>query len=111
VGTFHAYRQWLRQFDADQEPIHLMLDCYSVHRSAATHGVGIILAFHPTWVGQMSFNPLDRYIFGTPKSTMSTSLPAFSLHGNRRRADPHRDALQFLKEAWDRPEAKVIEAG
>jgi hypothetical protein len=31
--TFHKYLGWLRSVCADDEEIHLILDCYSVHRS------------------------------------------------------------------------------
>jgi hypothetical protein len=113
VDTFHAYLQWLRQFYGDQEPIHLILDCYSVHRSAATRGfaaeLGIFLHFIPPgWTDELQ--PLDRYIFGALKSTCRRLFQRFcmGIEGERIRI---ADGVQFLKEAWDRLETKVIEAG
>jgi hypothetical protein len=33
VGTFQHYLSWLHSLYAGDEPIHLLLDCYSVHRA------------------------------------------------------------------------------
>jgi hypothetical protein len=53
--------QWLRQFYWDQESIDLILDCYSIHHSAATRdfaaGIGIFLhLIPPGWIDE--FQPL-----------------------------------------------------
>jgi hypothetical protein len=55
LSTFHSYLDWLRQ-SYDDEPNRLILDYYSVHRSADTRdyakALGIMLHFIPLgWTG------------------------------------------------------------
>jgi hypothetical protein len=71
LSTFHSYLDWLRQSYVDDEPIHLIFDCYSVHCSADTRdyakGLSIVLHFIPPgWTDELE--PLDGYIFGALKS-------------------------------------------
>jgi hypothetical protein len=69
--TFQRYLNWLRSLYPDQQPIHLVLDMYSVHRSEKSRAVarelGIQLHFIPPgWTDELQ--PLDRYVFRALKS-------------------------------------------
>jgi hypothetical protein len=108
--TFTAYLEWLRSFFSDAEPIHLILDCYSVHRSResrelAAH-LGIVLHFIPAgWTDELQ--PLDRYIFGALKAMCKRLFHQFC-----QAEDPairRRDAVSFLCQAWEDLATHVVE--
>jgi transposase len=113
VDTFRQYLEWLRGFYGDSDPIHLILDAYSVHRSQDTRNIAreLNIELHfipPGWTDELQ--PLDRYIFGAMKSICRRLFQRFCL----RSEDGHvktRDAIQFLIQAWEGLETRVIEKG
>jgi transposase len=113
LATFHSYLGWLRDFYQDGAPIHLILDCYSVHRSGETRRfaaeLGIILHFIPPgWTDELQ--PLDRYIFGALKSICRRLFQRFCI-GSAEERIRISDAVGFLREAWNQLETKVIARG
>jgi hypothetical protein len=101
--TFHRYLHWLRTLYPDGKPIHLILDSYSVHRSAPTKAVARRLGIRPHFIPAGwtdSLQPLDRYIFGALKSMCRRLFHRhLQHHDDGRTTKP--DAIQFLIEAWN----------
>jgi hypothetical protein len=101
--TFQRYLNWLRSLYPDQQPIHLVLDMYSVHRAEKSRVVarelGIELHFIPPgWTDELQ--PLDRYVFGALKSVCRRLFHRHHLlsdDGRTRKSD----AICFLIEAWE----------
>jgi hypothetical protein len=113
ASTFHKYLAWLRGNYQDQGPIRLVLDCYSVHRSAETRTFAASLGstLHSIPPGGMDeLQPLDRSVFGALKSMCHRLFQWFcdGMQGERIRIV---DVVQFLGEAWDQLEIKVIQVG
>jgi hypothetical protein len=67
IPTFHKYRARLRDNYQDHEPIRLIFDCHSLHRSAETRTFGASLGITlnhipPGWTDELQ--PLDHSVFG-----------------------------------------------
>jgi hypothetical protein len=113
VNRFHAYLQWLWELYLDDEPNHLILDCYSVHRAHQTRSfaaiLGIILHFiSPGCTDELQ--TLDRYAFRVLKSMCRRLFQRFCVDIEDERVRI-AGAVHFLREAWEKLETKVIEAG
>jgi hypothetical protein len=71
IETFTHFLDFLRSYYNDQEPLWLILDCYSVHRTEniKKHAdkLGIHLVFIPARMTE-AYQLLDRYIFGILKA-------------------------------------------
>jgi hypothetical protein len=113
VGTFRHYLSWLRTLYPDDQPIHLLLDCYSVHRANEIRPLaaelGIELHYIPAgWTDELQ--PLDRYVFGAMKA-MCRRL--FQRHCDRSEDGrvSRSDAIKFLVRIWELLEVRVIEKG
>ena len=69
--AFQEYLRKLREHFGDEEPIHLVLDCYKTHKSEVTRNLAnflkISLHFIPPGMTD-EFQPLDRKIFGIVKA-------------------------------------------
>ena len=69
--AFQEYLRKLRDYFQDNEPIHLILDCYKTHKSEVTRNLAeilnISLHFIPPGMTD-AFQPLDRKIFGIVKA-------------------------------------------
>jgi hypothetical protein len=113
VDTFHEYLQWLRNTCTDPNPIHLILDSCSVHRSreTKTYAKELNIEVHfipPGWTDEPQ--PLDRYVFGAMKSMCRRLFQRFCQCSDDGRVKT-RDAVQFLIQCWDGLETRVIEKG
>jgi transposase len=110
--TFSEYLTWLRSLYADNDEIHLVLDCFSVHRSREARELAdeLRIRLHfipPGWTDELQ--PLDRYVFGALKSMCRRLFQRYCQECQARLK--RVDAVGFLVEAWDRLEARVIEKG
>jgi hypothetical protein len=105
--TFARYLDWLageyREKIAAGCPLHLVLDCHSVHRSAEIRdraaSLGIRLWFIPAGHTD-DFQPLDRAVFGAMKARFRRR---FELEC---RQHPHQrvtksGAIEILIQIWD----------
>jgi hypothetical protein len=110
--TFHKYLHWLRAQYDDGERLDLILDCFSVHRSAATRqcAAALNIQLHyipPGWTDELQ--PLDRYVFGALKAICRR---LFSRHCQELDPSVKRpDAARFVQEAWDALETHILEKG
>jgi hypothetical protein len=72
IQTFEEYPQMLKREFPRDEPIYLILDCYSVHRGQEfrfyVRDLGINMKFIPPGMTDC-FQPLDRTVFGTLKAS------------------------------------------
>lgn len=109
--TFRRWLDWLRGLYDDGEPIWLVLDCYSVHRTEAmrshAEGMGIHLVFIPPGLTD-EFQPLDRFVFGAMKAACRR------LYGSHCQSDPscamtRKTAAAFLIRAWEGVSPHVLD--
>jgi hypothetical protein len=110
--TFRTYLERLREWYGHEDPIHLALDCYSVHRSQEIRddaiGLGIELHFIPAgWTDELQ--PLDRDIFGALKSISRRLFHRQRMQDNS--PLKRSDAAMFVREAWEITEVHIIEKG
>jgi hypothetical protein len=111
IPTFEEYLAILKSAFPGEEPIYLILDCYSVHRSQeireyARH-LGIIMKFIPPGTTD-SLQPLDRAVFGTLKGI---ARRLFRMEATDSLC-PHLTlqlAAQFLVRAWEQVSTQVLD--
>jgi hypothetical protein len=109
--TFQRYLHWVRSLYDDAEPIHLILDAYSVHRAESSRRLasssGIHLHFIPAgWTDELQ--PLDRYVFGALKAIGRRLFHRHcQMHDDGRTRKP--DAIKFLIEAWEGLTIQVLQ--
>jgi len=107
---FKAYLQWLSP-QMNGEPFHLLLDCYSAHRTmdvkAFAVQLGITLHCIPAG-GTDQFQPLDLLIFGALKST-ARRLFLQRIRDRPRDKVTKPEAVQILIWAWMHLQEEIIE--
>ena len=113
VETFSQFLMSVRERFADDDPIYLLLDLYSVHRSdeikELAENLGIHLVFIPPGMTD-HYQPLDRRVFGVLKQYMRL------LWRKEYMTDPlqrfsKRKAVQLLVPAWERISPQIIRSG
>jgi hypothetical protein len=113
VETFEDDLRFLKQQLSDDDPISLMLDCYSVHRNQrirdAAADLGIVLKFVPAGMTD-ELQPLDRAVFGIMKSAMIGMWRQYCADCETPRLT-HKVGAQFLMRAWEMVSARVIANG
>ena len=100
--AFQVYLKKLREHFKNDEPIHLILDCYKTHKSEVTRDLAkilnISLHFIPPGMTD-AFQPLDRKIFGIVKAH------AKRLYRQRVKASngiiTKKDACQDMISSWN----------
>jgi hypothetical protein len=109
--TFEDYLRDLRSYYPDGHDLHLLLDCYSAHRTAdvraTAESLNIRLHFIPP--GLMDeFQPLDGKVFGILKADgkilFLRRLTTFVARRTK------QNAVQDLISAWERLQETSIEA-
>jgi hypothetical protein len=109
--TFQSYLENLRSV-MGLGPIHLLLDCYSAHRTDAVKEaavrLGITLRFVPPGLTD-KFQPLDRAVFGVLKAQAKRLFHArFHLNAYERRTK--QDAVANMVNAWSLLGESAIDA-
>ena len=111
METMMRYLNWLRelpQFSTGE--LHLIIDCYSVHKSAVVRDLartlGIILHFIPPGLTD-KWQPLDRLVFGALKSSYRAICRRIVNATPGQRADKGTFALSLLT-AWNAVKTKTI---
>jgi len=108
--TFIRYLQRLRQYFDDGEPIWLLLDCYSAHRTdnakAYAADIGVNLLFIPPGLTD-ELQPLDMAVFGMMKGVCRRLLrEQLAAHPELRLTRAHGAA--FLVRAWEQVSPAVL---
>jgi hypothetical protein len=102
---------WVRSLYDDGDPIWVVLDSYSVHRSAATKeyaaAIGINLLFIPPGMTD-EFQPLDRYVFGVMKSNCRRTYRLF-VQANPGAIVDQQMAAAFLIRAWEAVSPQILD--
>jgi hypothetical protein len=113
VETFEGYLGSLREQLPGDDPIYLVPDCYSVHRTQHIKDVaadlGIVLKYVPAGMTD-ELQLLDRAVFGTMKSALRRMWRQYCAD----QEDPRltlQIAAQFLTRAWEQVSAHVIADG
>ena len=113
VETMTSYLAWLRglpQFCPATGELHLIIDCYSVHRSAAIRDLAeklrITLHFIPPGLTD-KWQPLDRQVFGALKSSYRSMCRRIVDAAPGQRADKGTFALSLLT-AWNALKTQTI---
>jgi hypothetical protein len=104
LETFLRFLQWLRNLLLHQHgrTLSLLLDCYSVHRSAAARAAVVPAGL----TDQMQ--PLDRLVFGTVRATYHR-LYREGLNSGAFARVGKKPFLSLLIPAWSKiPEAAII---
>jgi hypothetical protein len=113
VETFEDHLRFLKQQLPGDDPIDLMLDCYSVHRNQrirdAAADLGIVLKFVPAGMTD-ELQPLDRAVFGIMKSALIRMWRQYCADCETPRLT-HQVGGQFLVRAWEMVSAHVIANG
>jgi hypothetical protein len=117
VETFRHYFDWLTKHYRGRIPrecrLHLILDCYSLHRSDDTKRCatrrGIQLSFILAGFTD-ELQPLDRAVFGAVKAMFRRIFEELLRQSPNRRLTK-ATALQILKEIWARPSPASIRVG
>ena len=113
VDTFSQFLMSVRERFPDDEPVYLLLDLYSVHRSEEikqlAESLMIRLIFIPPGMTDQ-YQPLDRRVFGVLKQYMRL------LWRREYMTDPcqrfsKRKAVQLLVPAWERISPQIIRSG
>jgi hypothetical protein len=111
VSSFGDYLRFLRAQLPGPESIHLILDCYSVHRGRQIRDfaeeLGITLLFIPAGMTD-SLQPLDRAVFRAMKAT---ARRLYRVYGSRIAAPrlTTQIAAQFLSKAWEQVSSHVLD--
>jgi hypothetical protein len=114
VEGFQEYLTLLKQEFPGDDPIFLILDCYSVHRTREVQDraleLRIIIKMIPGGMTD-SLQPLDRAVFGVMKATARRMYRMYRMHT----ADADRprlrtlEAVQFLTHAWEQVSPHVLD--
>jgi hypothetical protein len=111
IETFEEYLTMLKSKFPEDEPIYLILDCYSVHRRQAVREyareLGIIMKFIPAGMTDL-LQSLDRAVFGT---LQGIARRLFRMEATDNPC-PHLTmqlATQFLVRAWEQVSSEVLE--
>jgi hypothetical protein len=103
-SSFLDWLVWLRQYVGIDDTIHLVLDCYSVHKDEFTRIIAAalnieLLFIPPGLTGRLQ--PLDRNVFGVMKAI---ACRLFREHFKAVRPLPRKVskylAAEFLAKAW-----------
>jgi hypothetical protein len=117
IETFQHYLNFLAKFYQNRIPdgrqLHLILDCYSVHRSRDTREyarhLGIKLWFIPA--GQTEeLHPLDRAVFGAIKSIFRRKFEELCRESPNGRVSKSV-AIEILLEIWEGLSPAAIHRG
>ena len=110
VGTFSQFLMSLKERFADDEPIYLLLDLYSVHRSdeirELAENLGIHLVFIPPGMTD-HYQPLDGRVFGVLKQYIRLLRRKEYMTDPCRRVSK-RKAVQLLVPVWERISPQII---
>ena len=113
ADTFCQFLMSLRERFVDDEPIYLLLDMYSVHRSDETktlaENLGIELIFIPPGMTD-HYQPLDRRVFGVLKQYMRLLWRRQYMTDPCQRFSKSK-AVQLLVPAWERISPQIIRSG
>jgi hypothetical protein len=117
IETFRHYLDSLAELYSERIPpgrqLHLILDCYSVHRSKEikqyARSLGIKLWFIPAGHTD-ELQPLDRAVFGAMKSIFRRKFEALCRQSANGRLTKS-NAIQILVEIWDGLSAAAIHRG
>ena len=111
VETFSEYLMSLRERYPDDDPVYLVLDCYSVHRTdeirQLAKTLGIELIFIPPGLTD-EYQPLDRAVFGVMKQHFR-QLWRKQYSQNPSEPFTRAKAVQLLVPAWERVSPSVLE--
>lgn len=110
VETFSEFLMSLRERYPDDEPIYLLLDCYSVHRCDEVRQLAeslfIELIFIPPGLTD-EFQPLDRAVFGVMKQHFRR-LWRKQYRDNPEERFSKAKAIELLVPAWERVSPDVL---
>ena len=113
VDTFSQFLMSVRERFPDDEPVYLLLDLYSVHRSEEikqlAESLMIRLIFIPPGMTDQ-YQPLDRRVFGVLKQYMRLLWRREYMTDPSQRFSK-RKAVQLLVPAWERISTQIIRCG
>jgi hypothetical protein len=121
IETFKHYLNWLHDYYAidtrfaisEDQPIHLILDCYSVHRSEQIKQYAadrcIKLWFIPAGHTD-ALQPLDRAVFGAIKSIFRRRFEECQRNSWEKRVTKTK-AIAILQEIWNNLSVDSIRLG
>jgi hypothetical protein len=111
IPTFQEYLVMLKREFPEDEPVYLILDCYSVHRSQEireyARQLGIVMKFIPAGMTD-SLQPLDRAVFGTLKGIARRLFRMEATDSISPQLTPQL-AAQFLVRAWEQVSSHVLD--
>jgi hypothetical protein len=111
IPTFEEYLVMLKREFPGEEPVYLILDCYSVHWSPEirefAEQLGIFMKFIPAGMTD-SLQPLDRAVFGTLKG-IARRLFRMEATDSLCPQLTTQLAAQFLVGAWEQVSTQVLD--
>ena len=113
VDTFSEFLLAVREHFSDDDPVYLLLDLYSVHRTdeirQLAESLNIVLIFIPPGMTDQ-YQPLDRRIFGVLKQYLRL-LWRREYHDDPNQRFTKQKAVQLLVPAWERISPQLIIEG
>ena len=113
VETFSLFIMSVRERFPDNDPVYLLLDQYSVHRTepirTLAQSLGVELIFLPPGMTD-TYQPLDRRVFGVLKQYLRLLWRREYL-ANPLQKFTKKKAVQLLIPAWERISPYIIQAG
>ena len=113
VDTFSEFLLAVREHFNDDDPVYLLLDLYSVHRTdeirQLAESLNIVLIFIPPGMTDQ-YQPLDRRIFGVLKQYLRL-LWRREYHDDPNQRFTKQKAVQLLVPAWERISPQLIIEG
>ena len=113
VDTFSEFLMAVREHFRDDDPVYLLLDLYSVHKTQEVRqlaaSLNIVLTFIPPGMTD-AYQPLDRRVFGVLKQYLRL-LWRRAYHEDPDQRFNKQKAVQLLVPAWERISPQLVMEG
>ena len=109
--VFSEYLMWLREYFGDDKKLHLIMDCYSVHRKqiiqSLANTLNIDVMFVPPGCTDQ-LQPLDRYVFGSLKGIAKRKWRRMYDLGEREKMTK-KEMAEILIASWEGVSTECLE--